>query len=316
MCAERRETEHHLHVRALVFPTGTGEPKSTEAEILQAATQHDLAPNEIDPSIDAKTGMQASLGHGAMIPGRTAVTIPRVSMTGRRPRAAGRCGTRLRVEPAKMAARTACFRTDGLQAAGITSFFPVYRWSPVCIAPGTVPFHMRVRSFRSLARTLSLTMFIVGMVGSLACKGGPTIPGTEIPDTTENREILKVLERYRTGFVQRNPALMLSTAHPTYYDQAGTDDPGDDVVYDELPALLRTRMTQLEAVRYTIDYLEIHIYKNRATVYVWVDASFRMKPILDADGVSRVPLRYTRKQDHSMFELVREGEGWLITRGM
>lgn len=160
-----------------------------------------------------------------------------------------------------------------------------------------------------LGATLSL-----GVVG---CKEHGKIPGTEIPDTGDNREILKVLELYRTAFVRLDAAAVLSTAHPTYYDEAGTDDPSDDVVYEELGPVLRTRTSQLESVRFTIDYLRIYVNKDRAVVDVWIDASFQLKPILDPDtGDPRLAPRYARKQDYAQFELLRDGASWRITRGM
>jgi hypothetical protein len=151
------------------------------------------------------------------------------------------------------------------------------------------------------------------MVG---CKGGPTIPGTEIPDTEDNRQILAVLERYRTAFVSRDAAAVLSTAHPTYYDDAGTDDPSDDTTYAELGPLLRRRLSQIDSIRFTVDYLEILGEGDRAIVRVWVDASFRFKPLLDTYGDARASPTYSRVQDHSEFELVREGDNWLIVSGM
>jgi hypothetical protein len=151
----------------------------------------------------------------------------------------------------------------------------------------------------------------------VACKGGPMIPGTQIPDTPEHREILRVLERYRTSFVRRDAAGVLATAHPTYYDEAGTDDPGDDLTYDELGPMLRTRMAQIDSIRYTIDYLEIQVVDERAVVKVWIDASFRLASIVDEQtGSVRVESEHTRKQDHALFELVREGQSWRITKGL
>jgi hypothetical protein len=143
----------------------------------------------------------------------------------------------------------------------------------------------------------------------VACKGGPMIPGTQIPDTPEHREILRVLERYRTSFVRRDAAGVLATA--------GTDDPGDDITYDELGPMLRTRMAQIDSIRYTIDYLEIQVVDERAVVKVWIDASFRLTPIVDEEtGTIRVPSEHARKQDHAMFELIRDGQSWRITRGL
>jgi len=148
------------------------------------------------------------------------------------------------------------------------------------------------------------------------CKKAPTIPGTKIPDTQENREILQAVERYRIAFVRQDAAAVLSTAHQTYFDEAGSDDPGDDIVYEELGTTLRLRLNQIESVRFTMEYLEIFIRNDRATVDVWMDASFRMKPVVDESGIERIAARYARKQDWARFELIREGDSWLINKGI
>jgi hypothetical protein len=171
---------------------------------------------------------------------------------------------------------------------------------------------------RTAIARLLLAASLTAAFGPVAgCKDTPTIPGTEIPDTDENREILRVLERYRTSFVRRDAAGVLATAHPTYYDTAGTDDPGDDIEYRDLGPMLRTRMTQIDSIRFTMDYLEVNVVDDRAVVKVWIDASFRLTPIVDAEsGEMRVEGDHNRKQDHAMFELLREGQSWRITRGM
>ncbi|PRQ02898.1 hypothetical protein ENSA5_19880 [Enhygromyxa salina] len=166
--------------------------------------------------------------------------------------------------------------------------------------------------------TLAPTLVVPAgaMLATAGCRAEPTIPGTEIPDTQDNRQIIAVLERYRTSFVSRDAAAVLSTAHPTYYDHAGTDDPSDDTTYTELGQLLRRRLSQLDSIRFTIDYLDVHATGDRAVVRVWIDASFRFKPLLDSFGEPRQSPPYARVMDHSEFELVREGENWLIVRGL
>jgi hypothetical protein len=171
---------------------------------------------------------------------------------------------------------------------------------------------------RTRLRTALLVLAAIFVLPlATACKGGPTIPGTEIPDTEENREILRVLERYRTSFVRRDAAGVLATAHPTYYDEAGTDDPSDDVSYEDLGPILRVRMAQLESIRFTIDYLEVNVFEDRAVVKVWIDASFRLQPVVDSEsGEIRVDGEPARKQDHALFELILEGNSWRITKGL
>ena len=170
---------------------------------------------------------------------------------------------------------------------------------------------------RQQSRRIKWAAPLLAAVLAGGCGSGPTIPGTEIPDTEENRQIIQTLERYRSGFVRMDPTSILATAHPTYSDTAGTDDPSDDIVYEELGPLLRTRMSQLDSVRFTIDYLDVNVQKDRAVVKVWIDASFYLDPPSpDEEVPAVVSARYSRLQDHAMFELVREQDTWLITSGM
>ena len=56
---------------------------------------------------------------------------------------------------------------------------------------------------------LALSIALPTMVTATGCKNQPTIPGTEVPDTEDNRQIIAVLERYRTSFVSRDAAAVL-----------------------------------------------------------------------------------------------------------
>ncbi len=174
----------------------------------------------------------------------------------------------------------------------------------------------RVHAMSRLHTIVLSVLLGASPVLATGCKNAPTIPGTKIPDTQENREILQAVERYRIAFVRQDAVAVLSTAHETYFDEAGSDDPGDDIVYEELGNTLRLRLNQIESVRFTMEYLEIFIRNDRATVDVWMDASFRMKPVVDEDGNERISARYARKQDWARFELIKEGDAWLITKGI
>ena len=167
-----------------------------------------------------------------------------------------------------------------------------------------------------LTGVLSLCLALPLFAAGTACSNTPMIPGTEIPDTPDTRLILETLERYRTAFVKRDAAAVLATADRTYHDEGGTDDPKDDVSYTELGQLLRRRMSQLDSVRFTMDYLEVHVHGDRAVARVWIDAAFRLKPLLDSEGAARPSPDFTRLQDFAEFELVREGDHWLVTSGL
>ncbi len=163
---------------------------------------------------------------------------------------------------------------------------------------------------------LAASLLFVGSVGASACKSVPTIPGTDIPDTEDSRAILDTLERYRSAFVERDPAGVLATADKTYSDHGGTDDPSDDIVYSDLAPMLQRRLGQLESLRFAMDYVEVHVSGDRAVARVWVDASFCLRPLLDTGGAPRERPDCRLKQDYAEFEMLRQEDGsWLITRG-
>jgi hypothetical protein len=175
-------------------------------------------------------------------------------------------------------------------------------------------FSKRQRPWPAAACALLIAMTTPVFAGG--CKSTPTIPGTDIPDTEDSRAILDVLERYRIAFVERDAAGVLATADKTYADHGGTEDPSDDIVYDDLPKILGRRLAQLESIRFAIDYLEVHVSGDRAVTRVWIDSSFRLKPLLDTEGNPRTQPEYQLKQDFAEFELLRGADGaWLITRG-
>ncbi len=176
-------------------------------------------------------------------------------------------------------------------------------------------------TLRSLLRNLipgvlPLCLAVFSAVCTSGCANTPMIPGTEIPDTPDARLILDTLERYRVGFVKRDAAAILATADRSYHDTGGTDDPKDDINYEELGRVLRLRMSQLEAVRFTLDFLEIHVDGDRAVARVWIYATFRLKPLLDGTGSARDSPDFMRLQDFSEFSLVRESGNWLLTSGL
>ncbi len=95
--------------------------------------------------------------------------------------------------------------------------------------------------------------------------------------------------------------------------------PTDEV----LAEILRKRMEQIESIRYSIDYLDVSVKDDRAVVRAWIDASFRLRAVAEdeedapkVEGLTREKSRYARVQDFNMFELVRDGKTWLITRGI
>ena len=134
------------------------------------------------------------------------------------------------------------------------------------------------------------------------------IPGTKVPDTKANREILDICERYRHAMEERDATTLLALAHPNYYEDSGTPKGDDDYGYDGLKDVLSRRLSALKTVRYNIEYRKVAIEGHHAQVDIRYDASFQI--------ATEMGDRWERKQNDKRLELENDGKRWLIIAGM
>jgi hypothetical protein len=144
---------------------------------------------------------------------------------------------------------------------------------------------------------------------SSACNKEKLIPNTRVPDTTINRELINVVERYRREMERLNAAGVLTLIHPGYDDNGGTPDAQDDLDYDRIKGLLATKFKNATRVRFRIDYRRVETKGREATIDAWIDASFVYKL---ADAMPR----YQRFADHNRFRLLKEEGRWRFTSGL
>ena len=140
------------------------------------------------------------------------------------------------------------------------------------------------------------------------CASTNTIQGTKIPDTEENRAILKTIERYRQAMERRDVVLLVALAHPWYTEHSATGNGQYDYGYEGLKKVIQTRMAALKGVRYGLEYRSITRKANRAYVEVFIDASYRM--------VAENGDLWERKTDYNRFELLWDGKSWRFLSGM
>jgi hypothetical protein len=144
---------------------------------------------------------------------------------------------------------------------------------------------------------------------SVGCGSTRLIPNTGVVDTPENREVIGVCERYRRALESRDAITLMALASPRYYEDSGTPKPDDDYGYDGLRRIIEDRLARLKSVRYEIEYRNVEIHGNHATVEVYYDASFQMAASNGAD-------QYQHKTEYNKLELENDGKRWLFVRGM
>ncbi len=165
------------------------------------------------------------------------------------------------------------------------------------------------------------SLAIVTLLGVFACGSKvSTIPGTKIPDTKINREIIQSVEDYRVAVEAKDAASLLLMASKNYWEDGGTPTGGDDYGYEGLRTVLKGRFQKAKDVRYSLRYM--NVYRRcrpggdpstnegcRAYVDVLIDASFSL---VDAQGRPKRP----DKRDQNQLVLEWSGDKWLFLSGM
>lgn len=150
---------------------------------------------------------------------------------------------------------------------------------------------------------LQLTLFLSSCAQQL-------IPNTEVVDTPANRKVIEFCEEYRRGVEGRKIGLLMSLAHPKYYENGGNIDATDDIDRAGLQAFLTERFTSARAIRYEIRYRRIQESDEKT---VWVDYTFSASFKIPGPGGEEL---WHRQVSENRLELVPQEDSYLILSGM
>src|SRR5437867_6351722 len=90
-------------------------------------------------------------------------------------------------------------------------------------------------------------MALLGSLALAACVHH--LPNSDINDNPDTRAIVQVIDQYRTSAERRDAAAVLALVSPSYFDDAGTPDPADDMDYAELTKAIVADYQRVPAVR-------------------------------------------------------------------
>jgi len=143
-----------------------------------------------------------------------------------------------------------------------------------------------------------------------ACE--PTlIPNTRIEDTSENREVLDFIEKYRTAIEARNVIALLALASVNYFDDMGTPAGQDDIDYDGLKAALQRVRQEVLGARYQISYRAVtYDPDHRVLVDMLYTGWFRVNTPSDSGP------EWKRRLEPHRIVLAREDGNYRILSGM
>jgi hypothetical protein len=142
----------------------------------------------------------------------------------------------------------------------------------------------------------------------LSACGPRYIPGTQINDTQDTRAILEVMERYRSALEARDAKAIQALVSPNFRDNAGTEDPSDDLTAANLSQALPALFARMDAPRVELDVRRVDVKPDGwATVIYYWNASWR------APGLMEKP---QRDSELEQMILQREDGKWRIVSGI
>ena len=160
---------------------------------------------------------------------------------------------------------------------------------------------------KNIALMLGAALLTVTSMGSMGCAKS-YIPNTEVEDNAENREIVRVCEKYRRAVEERNIGMLMALASPRYFDNSGTTTGEDDYDRQGLEQVLRVRFATIKAMRYEFKYRSI--FESQGLMYV--EYTYTMSFQYEVDGQSH----WANRTGDNRLELEKVGDGYLIVSGM
>ncbi|MBI5542530.1 MAG: hypothetical protein HY901_01475 [Deltaproteobacteria bacterium] len=135
------------------------------------------------------------------------------------------------------------------------------------------------------------------------------IPGTEIRDTTDTRQILDLVAAYKAGLEGRNVDAVMRTVSKSFFESSGTPEGEDDYDYAGLEQKLRKWAEATKVVRAGIEVKQILVEDSKARVQYFFDVNYQ---IFGPEST----LQWKRETDTKEMSLKREGGAWRIVSGI
>jgi ketosteroid isomerase-like protein len=145
------------------------------------------------------------------------------------------------------------------------------------------------------------------LLGLAACSPR-LLPGTDIPDTADTRAVFAVVQAYKAAAERRDAMGVLALISDSYFDDAGTPDPADDLDFAGLVKALPGDLARVINVRMDLSVSRIDVNGDRASAYLKWDARYRVST--RAGEVAKA------QADVSRLQLSREKGAWKITAGL
>jgi ketosteroid isomerase-like protein len=156
---------------------------------------------------------------------------------------------------------------------------------------------------------LSPRRLALAVLAAAAACTPPRIPGTEIPDNPDTRQIIAVIEAYSAALQKKDAQAILTLVSPRYFDDAGTRDPADDLDRAALDQTLPKDLEALGNVRIEVVVRNLTVEKDTAVAELFSDAWYTVET-KERGAIPR------RESDIHRMRLARENGVWKIVSGL
>jgi hypothetical protein len=152
-------------------------------------------------------------------------------------------------------------------------------------------------------------LLALSLLAAVGC-GPSMIPGTQVEDTPENREIADLIEKYRLAVEHRDVAALKELISRRYFSNSGTtSESSDDFGYERIEAkILPSLRDSIKSVQFSIILRRVELHPERALAefeyfykFFYVDAGKD---------------RWSSKNDFARIEFTKEDGVWRIVSGL
>jgi hypothetical protein len=110
------------------------------------------------------------------------------------------------------------------------------------------------------------------------------IPGTDIDETTDTNAIIEVVGKYNTAVDAQDAAGILALVDTSFYDDAGTLTPEDDLDYATLKTKLPVMLAKFQDVRVKITVKTLNVVGDKASLVYNYVITFRINQKVTTDS--------------------------------
>jgi hypothetical protein len=121
------------------------------------------------------------------------------------------------------------------------------------------------------------TSLLVAMLMGSACMPHK-LPGTDIDDTSDTREVLDLVTAYRVAVEKKSPAAVIALTDPSFRDDGGSTNPDDDLDAKTLLTALTARFSKIQDLKLDVSVRRIEFDEavTKAKVTYSYQMTFRM----------------------------------------